>query len=434
MSIKDEINKGFTVGDVTTTKYDDEAIIKLEDFYGLDELNRKKVLQLAGLTDIEFAKRDLRLDEIEGNIESGGSSSTGGLTQYGAPSEANKLLCVYSKVIGKSIVDGMGIVTMDKYNALSTSDKSNLNISIQEFGITTPVTVEKIETFLTGNPTGIGYKDLSYIYKHFTTDYEIEDINLELDYYYSSSNDVYKFDRSEYLKVLIPKLHIYKDKVTSQFRVYEKEILGTWEKTRGLESPAFFGQEYPLQLSHKVLENGDYEIYFYILKNAYENYYIKTNKTATLIGNTGLIGRCALRPLIAYNFTGITYNKNNINTPCNLGYYLSAIPIADIQYINVTNEVSTQVSRVKVDMTLLNDKTFTATATTDLKVILFTNLAWGLIANEFSNMEVNLTSGDDSFPILITRSMISITVKKGTSITLRKSVQYSAVAKTITAF
>ncbi len=234
--------------------------------------------------------------------------------------------------------------------------------------------------------------------------------------------------------MLIPKLNIYKDKVTSQFRVYEKEILGTWEKTRGLESPAFFGQEYPLQLSHKVLENGDYEIYFYILKNAYENYYIKTNKTATLIGNTGLIGRCALRPLIAYNFTGITYNKNNINTPCNLGYYLSAIPIADIQYINVTNEVSTQVSRVKVDMTLLNDKTFTATATTDLKVILFTNLAWGLIANEFSNMEVNLTSGDDSFPILITRSMISITVKKGTSITLRKSVQYSAVAKTITAF
>ena len=61
MSIKDEINKGFTVGDITTTKYDDEAIIKVKDFYDLDKLNREKVLQLAGLTDIELAKRDLRI-------------------------------------------------------------------------------------------------------------------------------------------------------------------------------------------------------------------------------------------------------------------------------------------------------------------------------------------------------------------------------------
>ena len=397
-------------------------------------------MQLAGLTDIELAKRDLRIDDLEANMS--GGSSEGGLTQYSPPTEANKLLCVYSKVIAKSIVEDMGIVTMDKYNNLSASEKSNINYSIQEMGLTTPITIEKIEAFLTGNPTGIGLKDLSYLYKYFTTDYEIENINLELEYYYSSINDAYKFDRSEYLKVLIPKLHIYKEKGTNQFRIYEKEVLGTWSKTRGIENPAYFGQEYPLMLSHKVLANGDYEIYFYILKNSYENYYIKTNKTVTLIENTGLIGRCMLRPLISYNYTSVTYNKNSGFIPCNLSFHLSAIPVAEIQYINVSNEVSTQTSRVKIDMTLLNDKTFTATATTDLKVILFTNLGWGNIANEFSSMDISLNSSDiagksdgvDSFPIIITRNTITLLVKKGTSITLRKTVQYSATAKTITAF
>lgn len=437
MSIKDEINKGFTVGDITTTKYDDEAKIKVKDFYDLDKLNRGKVLQLAGLTDIELAERDIRIDDLENNA--GGS---GGLTQYSPPAEINKLLCVYSKVIVKSIVDDMGIVTMDKYNALSVSDKSNVNYSIQELGITTPITIEKIKVFLTGNPTGIGLKDLSYLYKYFTTDYEIEDINLELEYYYSSSNDAYKFDRSEYLKVLIPKLHIYKDKVTNQFRIYEKEVLGTWNKTRGLENPAYFGQEYPLMLSHKVLGNGDYEIYFYILKNSTENYYIKTNKIPTIIESTGLIGRCALRPIISYNFTSITYNKNNGFIPCNLDFHLSGILVTDFQYLNVSNEVSTQASRLKIDMTLLNDKTFTATTTTDLKIILFANLGWGNIANEFSNMDINLNSSDitgkpdgvDSFQIIVTRNTITLIVKKGTSITLRKAVQYSTTVKAITAF
>ena len=109
---------------------------------------------------------------------------------------------------------------------------------------------------------------------------------------------------------------------------------------------------------------------------------------------------------------------------------------------SVENEVTDQVSGVKIDFKLLNEKIFTATATTDLKVILFTNLNWGRAADEFSTLEVNLKSRDasgnpdgvDSFPLVITRNMISITVKKGTSITFRSGIQYFTQVKTITAF
>ena len=65
MSIKNELNKGFTVGDVTTLKYDDEAKVKVKDFYVLDKMNRKKLLELADLTDGELAKRDVKIEELE---------------------------------------------------------------------------------------------------------------------------------------------------------------------------------------------------------------------------------------------------------------------------------------------------------------------------------------------------------------------------------
>ena len=69
MSIKNELNKGFTVGDVTTLKYDDEAKVKVKDFYVLDKMNRKKLLELADLTDTELAKRDVKIEELENEIE-----------------------------------------------------------------------------------------------------------------------------------------------------------------------------------------------------------------------------------------------------------------------------------------------------------------------------------------------------------------------------
>ena len=46
MSVKDDLNKGFTVGDVTTVNYDDEARIKVKDFYELDKLERTKTLDI----------------------------------------------------------------------------------------------------------------------------------------------------------------------------------------------------------------------------------------------------------------------------------------------------------------------------------------------------------------------------------------------------
>ena len=45
MSIKDEINKSFKVGNLITNNYADKAEINVKDFYDLDKINREKVLQ-----------------------------------------------------------------------------------------------------------------------------------------------------------------------------------------------------------------------------------------------------------------------------------------------------------------------------------------------------------------------------------------------------
>ena len=85
MSIKDEINKSFKVGNLITNNYADKAEINVKEFYELDKLNRGRTLQLAGMTDIELAKingdlgtKDLKLKEIEEKLEeleaTGGSS------------------------------------------------------------------------------------------------------------------------------------------------------------------------------------------------------------------------------------------------------------------------------------------------------------------------------------------------------------------------
>ena len=65
MSIKDDINKGFTIGDVTTANYDSEAKIKVKEYYELDKLERSKLLELAGQVDIELGKRDIKIEELE---------------------------------------------------------------------------------------------------------------------------------------------------------------------------------------------------------------------------------------------------------------------------------------------------------------------------------------------------------------------------------
>ena len=69
MSIRDDLNKGFTIGDVTTVNYDDDAKIKVKDFYELDRLERTKTLELAGRVDIELVKRDTAIESMSENIE-----------------------------------------------------------------------------------------------------------------------------------------------------------------------------------------------------------------------------------------------------------------------------------------------------------------------------------------------------------------------------
>ena len=91
MSIKDDINKGFTIGDVTTANYDSEAKIKVKEYYELDKLERKKMLELAGNVDLELAKRDIKIGILEEKIENvgennGGTSETEMKTYY-PPSE-----------------------------------------------------------------------------------------------------------------------------------------------------------------------------------------------------------------------------------------------------------------------------------------------------------------------------------------------------------
>ena len=68
MSIRDDLNKGFTIGDVTTVNYDDEARIKVKDFYELDRLERTKTLELAGRVDIELVKRDTAIESMSENV------------------------------------------------------------------------------------------------------------------------------------------------------------------------------------------------------------------------------------------------------------------------------------------------------------------------------------------------------------------------------
>ena len=67
MSIKDDLNKPFTIGDVTATNFDDEARIKVKDFYELDRLERTKTLELAGRVDVELVKRDTEIENIKEN-------------------------------------------------------------------------------------------------------------------------------------------------------------------------------------------------------------------------------------------------------------------------------------------------------------------------------------------------------------------------------
>ena len=181
MSIRDDLNKGFTIGDVTTVNYDDEARIKVKDFYELDRLERTKTLELAGRVDIELVKRDAeiesmsenvsnlesdivevkkditdidgRVTEIENNGTGGGGSSKG----YYALMDAMSNAYVFHKFeVPQEDLDSLGELTLDKYNSLSLSDQTIIKNLLAKVGISDPTDLESIKTELSVSNSQLG--------------------------------------------------------------------------------------------------------------------------------------------------------------------------------------------------------------------------------------------------------------------------------------
>ena len=173
MSIRDDLNKGFTIGDVTTVNYDDEARIKVKDFYELDRLERAKTLELAGRVDIELVKRDTaiesisenvsnlesdivevkkditdidgRVTEIENNGTGGGGSSKG---YYALMDAMTNAYVFYKFEVPQEDLDSLGELTLDKYNSLSLSDQTTIKNLLAKVGISDPTDLESIKTEL----------------------------------------------------------------------------------------------------------------------------------------------------------------------------------------------------------------------------------------------------------------------------------------------
>ncbi|MCP1226738.1 hypothetical protein NK213_20140, partial [Sebaldella sp. S0638] len=181
MSIKDDLNKGFTIGDVSTANFDDEAIIKVKDFYELDRLERTKILELAGKVDIELVKRDMeienmnenvnnlesdiievkkdianienRVTEIEDNGTGGGESSKAYYSLMDAMSNA---YVFYKFEVPQEELDKLGTLTLDNYNKLSLSDQTTIKTLLAKAGISDPTDIESIENELSNPYTLIG--------------------------------------------------------------------------------------------------------------------------------------------------------------------------------------------------------------------------------------------------------------------------------------
>lgn len=175
MSIKDDLNKGFTIGDITTSKYDDEAQIKVKEYYELDKLERGKLLELAGKTDIELAKRDIRINDIEDrqdnsenkisdletintnldtkikevdtkvkNIENNGLS--GG--SYYTPDVVSKIYVFHKFEVEQEKLDDLKGLTLDKYNLLDVTSQSVVKNLLLKVGITDPTNLSSLENEL----------------------------------------------------------------------------------------------------------------------------------------------------------------------------------------------------------------------------------------------------------------------------------------------
>ncbi len=180
MSVKDDLNKGFTIGDVTTVNFDDDAKIKVKDFYELDRLERTKILELAGRVDIELVKRDTNIESINENVsnlesdvievkksvtsiedrvEDIENNGTGGesLKAYYSevPSGSNPFI-FYKFEVPQEELDKLGELSLENYNKLALSDQTTIKNVLAKIGISDPTDLESLrnELLVSGSQVG----------------------------------------------------------------------------------------------------------------------------------------------------------------------------------------------------------------------------------------------------------------------------------------
>ena len=429
MSIKDSINKSFTIGDVTTMKYDDEAKVKVKDFYVLDKMNRKKLLELADLTDGELAKRDVKIEELENEIENidagggGNAGSTGdGMITYYPPQE-NKYYILYKKLITKSEMEEKFNLSLEKYNNLNTVEKFRVDHSLQDMGVEFPVTIEKIRTFINGKPTGCGGKNLMYICNLFADCIELKtDLNVE--FFKTEYKNLYISDGVDYYKLLLPKLTIYIND-NKELVFSEREAFGIWNRTEGIRKPAYNSLGCPIMIRHDFMENGDCEVRI-ILNAGYDSHYVlKTNVMVEKVELKDYFGK-PLKPLIEFDYNSISYISGQ-SIPINLNYYLSGIDKDKIRSIYIINTAGTQVSKVRIELMVKEAITITATPYTEKRVELFKNLN---LSSIYGNKEIILSGGTtENIKAILTYSSLIIVVPKNESIELKPNTTYQYIEK-----
>ncbi len=420
--IRDSINRGFTVGDVTTVDYDSEAKIKVKEYYELDKLERKKLLELAEQIDAELAKRDIKLEELEERISSGSGagSLSEGMNVYYPPTD-NSYYVLYKKIITRSEIDEKCRLTLDKYNNMTSYEKSNFDyVLTEQFGYQLPVTTEKIEEFINGKPTGMAQKNLMFICRQFSECIELNtDLNVEV--YKTGFKAEYPSEDSSCYKLFLPKLTIYISS-SGDLIFLSQEAFGKWEvaPTAGLLLYDM-SSGCPVILGYSVLENGDYEITINLNISYKGHYLLKTNVEAERVSSLPNM-RKNINLLTEVTSTSIVYNSAFGYTPININHYLTAISVEKIQNLRIYSTVSTQISEVKIALYLKEDVTMTAGDFTDAKIEIFKNIAF---SNVSGTIEIELTGNSgEKVRAVLNRSYLSIIVPKSETLVLKKNTVY----------
>lgn len=139
-AIKDYVNQGFTVGDVTVSTFDETgARIRIKDFYDLDLVERQRIVNLAGKVDVELLN-------IENKIK---VETDGKFTEYYKSSEVD------TKFYNKTEMDSK----LSNYNTKTEISNTYVpkTLTAQETmkGITNFKDIKKQVNYL----SGAGYKD-----------------------------------------------------------------------------------------------------------------------------------------------------------------------------------------------------------------------------------------------------------------------------------